>query len=258
MPQFKYVPLDAILNYVSDLVKADANTEQLKSYALQFYKGSNIEAAYDYEYAIIPIKNYKAFMPDRDLLRIAEVIDVGNYAQEIITNTVDYGNYRLIINQEIFFGSNWYKQARRIAFKGQNREAIVDNGMYCRDCEIGWSIDKYLRCMSIDIKEGEIAVGYYKLIKENDEILIPDHFNLLQALGSYATSRYFMNITHSLTDSFRQAYEMYTLEDQKATQNMAKFKSIVFMRSVDVNKQNEFVFGRNKFLRTFRRNEYSR
>ena len=258
MPQFKYVPLDAILNYVSDVVKTDANTEQLKSYALQFYKGSNIEAAYGYEYVILPIKDYKAFMPNNDAIRIAEVIDVGNDAQEIITNIQDYGDYRLIINQEIFFGSNWYKQARRIAFKGQNRQAIVDNGMYCRDCEIGWSIDAYLRCISIDIKEGEIVVGYYKIIKENNQILIPDHFNLLQALGSYATSRYFLNKTHNLTDSFKAAYEMYSIEDQKATENMKKFKSIVFMRSVDVDKQNEFVFGRNKFLRTFRRNEYTR
>lgn len=258
MSQFKYVPLDSILNYTSDVVKTDANVEQLKAWALQFYKSANVAPAYDYEYVEVPIKNFKAFLPPNDIVRIGEVIDVGNDAQNILTTTQDYGDYRLIINQEIFFGSNLYKQGRRFAYKGQNRQAIVDNGMYCSDCEIGWSIDSQMRCISIDIQEGTIVVGYYKLVKENNVILIPDHPTLLMSLASYATSRYFLNKAHNLTDSFNAAFQMFQIEDVKAHNLMKEFKKIDMMRSMDVDKHREFLFGRNKFVRTFRRNEYTR
>lgn len=258
MSQFKYVPLDAVLNYVSDVVKTDANVEQLKAWMLQFYKGENIAPAYDYEYINVPIKNFKAYLPPNDIVRIGEVIDIGNNPQDVITNTVDYGDYRLIINQEIFFGSNSYKMGRRFAYKGQNRQAIVDNAMYCRNCEIGWSIDRQMRCISIDISEGEIAVGYYKLLKDDGQVMIPDHPKLLMALASYATSRYFLNKAHNLTDSYNAAYQMFQTEDLKATNLMREFKSIDIMRSVNVEKHNQFVFGRNKFVSTFSRNEYTR
>lgn len=242
----KFVKIDAVLNHIANVVKDDEDTLQLISWANDQYRNYELPIRYDLQYALIDVINHKAKLPD-DVHRIIDILYSPSYPDTNIQTVLkDFGDYRLIIAQEIFFGSPYWATFRPIKYKGQNRAALIDEDIYCKDknCEIGFSVDASLSCLTIDLIDGEIMIEYFTTVKdENNNILIPNDTDLLKGLAAYAESQYWKNKAYAHEE---RAYQFYMDNLSISNTLLNKFRGKMLLRNINVKDQNEFVFKRNK------------
>lgn len=252
---YKYTQFDAILNFIPKSVKADEDALQLKSYAAQAYKMFKLPFQQDLKTVLIEVKDHKAFLPN-DVLKIWTVF----YTEDIISDAVntllqDYGDSRLVVYQEIFFSSTHFRSMRQLHYKGQNRQLLIDESLYCNSCKIGWSVDKNLSCLTIDLPDGEIALIYASPVRdESDNMLIPDDPKLLEGLAQYALSKYWLNKAYEGNDQARLAKQFADDAAFKAESLLSNFRGEHLLRSIDIEKHRQLIFGRNKINYSYDRN----
>ena len=250
----KYTSLDALFNYIPQAIRRDVDAIQIKSWAVQTYRQYNLPFQYKVKYVTVDVVDYKAVLPD-DVFRIVDIRYNPYFPDENVTTILrDYGDYRLIIAQEIFFGSSLYASARPLRYLGQNRSALIDDAMYCNTCEIGFSIDESLRCLTIDTSDGTLIVGYLTTVKDEDEnLLIPDHPDLMQGLSHYAQAQYWLDKAYTHVE---RAYEFYNDNLIRAERLLNRFRGRRLMASLNPEKHNRFTFGRNIPNYNYERNTY--
>ena len=248
----KYTALDTVLLYVPESIRRDIDALKIKFYANMAYRRFNLPFQSKLEYATIDVVNHKAILPDG----VKRIVDIryNPYSPEADTLTIlrDFGDYRLIVAQEIFFGSTYYTESRPLRYLGQNRSALIDNTMYCNNCEIGFSINPELNCLTIDVADGSIIIGYLTDIEDN---LVPDHPDLLLGLANWVQSQYWLEKMSTHTDN---AMALYREHLRLAEVHLNTFRAKRLFASVDVNRHNGFIFGRNKPNYDYSRNAYNK
>lgn len=249
----KYVPIDAVLNYVPEVVKADVDVIQMLSWANQAYRDYNLPAQLELKTALITVANHKAKLPD-DVRLIVDVLYATTLWDGITTALQDFGDYRLIVYQEIFFSSAHYPNSKPLRYKGQNRATLIDDSLYCKGCEIGFTIDKYMSCLTIDLADGEVTLVYYAPVKSEDGgILIPEDPALMEGLSWHIQAKYWLNKSYTHEE---MAYKWHNDALVKSQTMLSKYRGKTILRDIDPDKHKNFVFGRNRYSYKFSRNKH--
>lgn len=242
---YKYIPINVIMNQIARVVKEDEDEAQLISWANDIFRTSELPFRYTLQYALVDVVNHKAKLPN-GVHRILDVLHSNTYPDSQIQTVLrDYGDYRLIVTQQIFFSSAYFQSFRPAKYKGQNREALIDENVYCRhkECEIGFSVDYTLSCLTVDVPDGELYIEYFSTVKDGDIILIPDDTDLIRGLALYAEAQYWRNKAYSHED---MANKFYLDNLQMSTTLLNKFKGKELLRRINVENHNQHVFGRNR------------
>lgn len=252
----KYTSLDAVVNYLPDAVRKDLDLLKIKFHANQAYRRFDLPFQKEIQYAVIDVVNHKAILPS-GLVRIVEMRYNPFYPDsDVLTVLKDYSDYRLIVSQEVFFGSTYYSNSRPMRYLGQNRSAMIDENMYCNTCDVGFSVNSELNCLTVDVADGSIIVGYWtNVYNDNDELVIPDHPDLLLGLAYWIQCQYWLNKAASHTEN---AMNLYRETSRLAEVHLNNFRSKRLFASLNVKKHNEFTFGRNRPNYDYRRNTYNK
>jgi len=252
----KYTSLDAVINYIPESIRRDIDLLKVKFYANQAYRRFDLPFQKKIEYAVLEVSNHKAILPD-GLKRIVEIRYNPFYPDSnVLTVLKDYADYRLIVSQEVFFGSSFYSVSRPMKYLGQNRIAMIDEAMYCNTCEVGFSINSEMNCLTIDVADGSIIIGYWTdVVDEEGQTLIPDHPDLLLGLSYWVQAQYWLDKSYMHTDN---SFNFYREASRLAEVHLNAFRNKRLFASMNVKKHNAFVFGRNKPNYTYERNTYNK
>lgn len=239
----KYSSLDSVLNFIPLSIQEEVNATQLKSWAYQLFKQSNLDWKYNIVAEIIEINSHKAILPDDalDIKYVAQVVDITDFESFI---TLDYPNLldgddrRLIIAQQQLLSSSLYERLVPLKYIGTNK--AFHHLAYCSECTIGWSVDKQLKCITIDLEEGHLLVFYKTLVKDN-HILIPNDPTLLQAMSYYAQAMYWQD---KAVRNDRYANQMYLQNLNAATSMFTKAKSLELFRNYSVDSHERLITDR--------------
>ncbi len=242
----KYVPINSILNYIPSAVQDEVSAVQLKSWAYQLFKISNLDWKYNIVGEFLEIENHVAKLPT-DLLGIYYI----GYAQNedavenIIrlnqTNLLDSTDRRLIIAQQQLLDNQIYEYLVPLKYIGSNKD--FHHLSMCDSCTIGFSVDKLLTCLTLDITEGLVFILYKTLVKNENEILIPDDPTLMQAMSYYAQSQYWLDKA-SRGDQYANRMHLQTLG--YATELFKKAKSLEMLRNYSVESHETLI--KDRFL----------
>jgi hypothetical protein len=227
----KYISINSILNYIPQSIQEEVSATQLKSWGYQLFKMSNLNWKYEILAEIIEVKNHTAKLPDEALGLHFVGYAVSEEAIDSIitlkqTNLLDDTDRRLIIAQQQLLENDIYQYFRPIRYIGSNKS--FHHLSICDECTIGFSVDKKLNCITLDLKEGFLLILYKTLVKDNGNILIPDDPTLLQSLAYYAQAQYWLD---KAARGDRNAANMHTQMLSYATELFRKAKSLELFRN---------------------------
>jgi hypothetical protein len=241
----KHVPIEAAFNYVPQIIKENTSPADLKSWMFQAYRGLTVLGELETEVTTINVSNHHAYLPD-DVVLVREVLFSDTplgYISDLVVREIDTD--KLLVYQKILFNDDMNRyQLLPLKYKGQSKAAIIDSELFCRKCEVGFTLDKTMKCMTIDYVEGEVTLVYSRYTQDDGELLIPDHTKLLQGLAQYAIAMFWMNRQYSHEANASNFYESALM---KAENLLNAYESSIRMRQVDVSSQRQFLFNRNKF-----------
>ncbi len=249
----KYTNIDAVFNLLPNVIKQDVDTLQVKSWAYQAYRDFSLPFADTLKVAVVDVVGHKAVLP-KDIRRIVGVFFSDTSAvldDEVRTLLQDYGDSRLIVYQEIFFSSRYFRDSIPLAYKGQMRSEVIDSDLYCSNCEIGFSVDSTITCLTIDVADGEVSVVYLSPATQDGEFIIPDDIALLQGLSFYVQAQYWLEKAYAHEDA---AYKFHLDATQRAHSLLMKFRGKQLLKAVNPLKHNYFTFARNKYNMNWHRN----
>jgi hypothetical protein len=236
--------MEAVMNYLPDSIRQQVDKAQILSWAYLIYRTYQLPIAEALHIATIPVTNHKVRLPD-NVLRIIDVRHTSPGVDVPKAITRDYGDYRLIIAQEVYFSSPFYQQAKPLKYLGQNRHVLVEETLYCNKCETGFSIDHTMTCLTIDYPDGEVSVIYKTLVEEDGELMIPDDPDLMMGLSYFVQSRYWEDKIYAHEqNAFQIADSMHV----KSRAHLESFKGRYLLSAINVGKHNAFVMRRNKFM----------
>lgn len=241
----KFVPISAVHNYVSDIVKQTTAPDTMTSWALQSY--NRIQTLGDKEIVVIPIEivNHKAYLPN-DVVLIHDVV----YTEASAAAISSLLSKEVLVDKLLLYQRVIYENlpqlygAMRLHYLGQNKAAIIDNELYCNHCSRGFSLNHEMTCMTIDFADGTACLVYERKIVNNGNYLIPDDSTLLLGLASFIEATYWKNKMYSHEQN---ALNFYQEALQRSEQLILSYESNRVLRKVDVEAQNQFTFARNKF-----------
>lgn len=250
---YKYIKLDAVLNYIAPAMLEEVSTEKLKSYAYQAFNKAGIKNWKNhYSYCLIKVNNGKAYLP-KDINKIAFVAytvskpDGKNfYNRDIVLdypNDLNSEDKRVIYYQEAFINSdslNLYP----LKYLGNNPSMLEQRclNLYCTDCNIGFSVDKMLQFIQIDVTEGYLFVVYStNPVDDHGNIIIPDDANLLQGLAYYAEAQAWRDraVRHE-QNAMNMFFEMLRLSENE----MIKARNKNLFQNFNPNNIKSLNFGR--------------
>ena len=238
----KYVPIDAVLNYVPDAIKEQVDTTQMLSWAHLTYRTMSLQLFEELKVVDITVKDHRAKLPD-DVSRILSVIhnEPGvDLPDEVIR---DYGDNRLIIAQEIFFSSPYFNNAKNLRYLGQMRSPLIDKQLYCNNCDTGFSIDKYMSCLYIDYPDGNVTLIYFADIEADGVKMIPDDPDLMMGLSYFIQAKFWEEKVYSHeANAIQLASQMH----QQSSARLGAFQGRHRLKLINVSKHNQFMFRRNK------------
>lgn len=243
----KYVPLDAILNYIPLSIQEETTPLQLKSWAYQLFKQSNLNWKYNIVGEVIELKNHKAKLPS-DLVGIyyigyaATDLDIPSIIGIKNTNLLDNTDRRLIVAQQQLMEDTIFNYFKPIKYIGSDSSF---HHLSYPNCTIGFSVDKKLSCITVDLMEGSIFILYKTIAKEDDEIIIPDDPSLMQALSFYAQAQFYLDKTGR---GDRNAFTLYNQMLSMATTMFIKAKSTEMFRNYSVDAHESLIKDRFKHL----------
>ncbi len=241
----KYTSIDAVLNYIPAPMLAEVDVVQIKSWAYQAYRDYSLPFTENTKSALVSIKNHKGLLPD-DVMRIVEVrYTEESYPKEPGYETIEIGDDRYLIYQQIFFSdpTGYFQRMKPLLYIGQMRGELITEELYCNECKYGFSVDARLRCITIDAQDGNVLVIYRSPVTDDGDFLVPDDPTLLQGLSAFAQSHYWRDKTFSHEQN---AVNLQQSNMQEATTLLTKFKGKRLLASVNPAKHREFVFTRNR------------
>lgn len=213
----KYIKLDSILNYVSSAVKEQTDTPQILQYANQAWRKLQLpNVQYDLKVESVTVENHKAVLPT-DIKKIVGIwyttVPYSDISYDIIVENGDQEN-KVVLQQQLLLSSpnfwRWVETWKPLYYLGQNKSALIDNNLYCKNCGFGFSINSDLTCLTIDINDCQLIIEYYSTLKDEDcNILIPDDSTLLEGLAAYASAMVFKEKKDRNMEGASQNYLSY-------------------------------------------------
>lgn len=255
----KFVPIDAILNYIPETIKEEESHQQLKSWAFQSYSLLNFEFRWEYNYAIIPFENHKACLPT-DALRIAYVgfsrfdyqDTINPYFTSNYPNGLDENDKRLIIYQQVWQDKSMIEMYRPLRYVGSSPDLLTNDcvNLVCKDCYINFSFDKMLKNVTIDEAEGYLLVIYGTNAKTEDGLIIPNDSNLLQGLAYYAQAQHWLNrASRHEANGFNMVSQLLELSKNLIT----RFKASHMLKKINSNHVKDNTFRLFEFQKSLKR-----
>lgn len=247
----KYVPLDAVFNHVPDVVKNNLSAIQIRSWAAQAYARLDISGNKEIDCVVLEIENFKAPLPaDLSSIKGVDYSDATMFEAESLLYSSEAVVREVSVDKYILYQQIWFDHLARthrtlpLLYRGQFRSKMIENTLYCNDCTVGFTVDKKLTCLTIDLPDGSILLTYERPVRESDDLLIPDDSLLLGGLGLYVTAMFWQNraYTHE-----QNAMNFYNDALMKSEHMLKSFQGRYKGKQVDVASQRQFVFNRNKF-----------
>ena len=252
---YKYIPIEAILNYIPEAVKEEESSKQLLSWAHQAFRSSHLEWRYDYKVVISEVINHKACVPP-DANRIAYVsYSIVDFSEDLLPyivvdypNGLDDSDKRFVLYQKTILQSELLYSFYPMKYVGQSPALLTKDclNLYCKDCSIGFSVSKDMSFIQLDQKEGFALIVYSSEIKdENGNIMIPDDVDLIQGCAYFAQAQYWLNKAsrHEAT-----AMSMFEKFMQLSQQLMTKAKGKYILRNVNTDINKQITFGRKNIM----------
>lgn len=240
----KYVPFEALMNYVPDSIRQQVDKLQILSWGNLIYRTYQLPHQEELKAVDITIKDHRAKLPD-DVIRIIDVRH--NSPQYDIPKEIfrEYGDYRLIIAQEVFFTSPFYLQSKPLKYIGQNRSVLIDSDLYCQKCELGFSLNKTMDCLVVDYPDGNAIVLYKAPVTENGELFIPDDPDLMMGLSYFVQARYWEDKVYAHEQN---AHNLAESMHAKSRIHLEAYKGRMILKGINVGKHNTFMMRRNNFM----------
>jgi hypothetical protein len=256
---FKFVTLDAVLNYIPEAIKEEESAQQLKSWAFQLFSTLNFEFRWDYKISIVPVIQHKACIP-KGALKIAYVgynlYDYSNKIQDFLIknypNGLDDEDKRLILYQSVFVEQSLVNSYKPLRYVGTSPNLLTNDcvNVFCKDCHINFSFDKMLNNITLDEKEGYVLIIYGTHAKEETDLIIPDDANLLQACAYYAQAQHWLN---RASRHEANGMNMHTQFLQMSSNLLTKFKGSHILKNINSNNVKKNTFGAIDFHKGLKR-----
>lgn len=241
-----YVKIDACLSYMTNAVKEQADQLQLLQYASQAWRSIEMPAKYEIRFCLVEVSDHRASLPS-DVKQIKYV----GYTDEMIPDNglyqwveVDNERRAVFLQQTLMLTENAYINSfRPLYYLGQNRSKLIDRELWCSQCEIGFSVDAKLKCLTIDIPDTVLLIGYYALLKDEDgDFLVPNDPDLLAGLAAKASAMVFRDMADRRMEGTFNREQHYNVI---AAQKIGEFKGAQHARNFNPQlhqrlKQNRF------------------
>lgn len=249
-----YIKLDAVLNYIPPAIMEEVSTGMLKKYAYQCFRANGIKNWKDhYSYIVTKINHGKAYLP-KDINKIAYVAYSyekpnadSHYNRDIVLdypNGLDEEDRRVIYYQEGILNNQERLSFFPLKYIGNNTALLEQRclNLYCQDCSLGFSVDKMLDFIQIDVLEGYLFVIYSgNPVDEFGNLIIPNDENLLQGLAYYAQAQAWLNrASMKEQNAYNMFREMLTLSERE----MTKARNKNLFQTFNPNKIKALNFGR--------------
>jgi len=260
----RYVPIESILNNISETIRNEVGDTALISVALEGYDLLGLPEQHETKIAFYEIENNKVELPD-EVLEIdyvtymatePEQCDCDSFlsscssAPEALpfeTRSNEICNYT--INYKIFLDSAMYqKNFKPLKYVGTVGKDVICGkcrNRFCHDCNETFSVDKN-KVLWTSIQEGFLCIEYTARMEENDRILIVDDPRVKRFLRTYAIANTLEN--RDLQES-NTKYLQYLRQAEIA---LASAKGARILRGLDHNFISEIAFTQTyhqRFLR---------
>lgn len=208
---YKYTSIKAVIPYLPGGLTEEWDESQIIKTALQGFRQNvrNTFLSQDIKFCISKVENHEAKLPVgvKGIFDISYSLNKINPIDDEQVSTNDPSLYlrknflgeTITIFQAMLF-SNVRQYTQNMRYVGQHTDLIANRCIQylCMDCQ-NWSIDRDLRIITVDVKEGYVYVLYKATLQDEEgEFLIPDDPQLLQALA------YFIEAKHWQERSFRK------------------------------------------------------
>lgn len=275
-----FTNIRAVINRLT-IDKSQYEEEDIIEWIINGLDIMNIKKAYQQEVLMIEVNNHKAILPC-DLIQIEMVAspienclfndDINNnselkdcecsieYNKDYINKISNNNNFKVVGNYSRFFNSNYFKKNFQVLKLTNLPFASKYHCNTCpninSNCEITYSLSPN-GYISTPFENGIICLAYLKYAKdEDDEYIIPDNEDLIQALANWCMSKHWelrMNMKEE------GAFNMYNLYINKAQQLFQKTRGIFITKSFDFNEWKNIVFKNIKWSNSytiFNKNKY--
>jgi len=231
---FKYIKLDSVLNFVSPMVKEQADSPQLLQYANQAYRKLSLpNIQYDLKTVILEVVDHKAKLP-KDVKKILSLWYTSiPLPPDQYTIVVDLNEEERIVTlqQQLFLSSTWANESLMpLHYLGQNKSALIDDSLYCKDCGYGFSVDSSLSCLTIDLPDTTLVMEYMATMADEDcNLLIPDNPTLQEGLAAYSSAMIFKDLADRGKEGANNRYMSYL----QLSQNLLnKFRGQIHLMNI--------------------------
>lgn len=245
MSMYSWLPIKKFLNNVPPNILKEIDSTTLTSWAFEFIREYFKKLAIETKIVVIPITNNKGKLPAgiigfHDALY--SQIEPKNGCEK--TKTFDeedeyYWVYNIVDEFDIYLNS-----AIPMSYKGRDPHLIVDSkiSFYCKQCEIGFSVDKQMSCITVDRSDGYAIVVYSTYLQnDNKEFLIPEIPHLFNALAHYAQYKFWENKTVIKEEGSMQ---LANLNYQRAFWHKDRCKAGIMLRGLNPDKMYQLIYNR--------------
>ncbi len=218
----------------------------------------NLKKAYQQEAIWVEVKNHKAILPC-DLIQIEMIVTPlteGDFCDGDEEELADCGYNKDYVNQvnsnyNIKVINNWNRFSNTDYFRRNFQVLKLSNlpfagKFHCNTCPnissncgltYTLSPNGYI---TTSFESGHICLAYLKYAKdENDEYIIPDHEDLIQALANWCMAKHW-EIRMNMKEE--GAFNMYNMYINKAQNLFQKVKGIFITKSFDFQTWKNIVF----------------
>jgi hypothetical protein len=236
----KYVTLDVVTNYLSDVIKQEVQLPQIKSWAFNYYRTLNLPLNSIKKVRKLKIENGTVALP-QDIVKIIGVYSSYEEFQDIVTSFEELHNGNILIQQKTFYDriSNYVYPYQYI---GQNNQCVLE--YLCTDCAYSFSVNHQLTELFTNSANEYMYIVYTMYVEDNDELLIPDDPLLLQGLAAYVEYMFWKNNLHK-----HESNAMNIMNNAMLSANtfMKAFKSSSMMKNLNVDNLSIIINKKNKY-----------
>lgn len=185
-----YIPLKTALNQVPKSILEEGDKVQMLSWAYLFIREYFRHYAEEHLIGAAPIINHSAKLPNE----LKALYDVFYSSIEPPAEACEVVSEQLYTILSIASGDSYLQSNIEPMKYIGNDQKIMNHSLislYCRDCYIGFSVDKQLSCLTTDKQDGWAIFFYSTLAKDNNgNHLIPDIPELNSAIASFIQYKY--------------------------------------------------------------------
>ncbi len=253
----KYVPLKAVLNYISTAIQEEEKSEtQLLSWAMQALRSVEFPQKYERKICFLEVKDNKATLPQgwREINLVTYMVsnptetDVASLAyciqDNFESNCSSETEYlcKIPINFGLFVASTYYNNNFRPLRAVQKYKGIGTKCCTFDDCS-GFSIKG--DCIYVDYPEGILCIDYDVEYNIDGNYLIPDDADLMRGLAEYIKYMHWEGRGDRHEERALSISEMHLIRAERLLQ---KAKGKFFLRAVDEDVLKGIMFGQAKIF----------